>query len=324
MLNISQIKLLESKNIFKYLKETSPEWYKNWETIANSYEKTINRGPYFTNIAFAPHDFENHCMDIYKIIDSLIQTDKLGKVINVEEVFVLLVAVILHDIIMAYNPDEREVHSEKAKQYVIEQVYSKNDSILKNCLTRNQAQAVGWIILGHSDLKKEEKIDTLAILPGKGSQPEGTQGEINVRSLAAILRLADELDVTNMRVNGIAIEKYKINEESEIFWNQCNLFKAVRPYFGLTTVIKLDVDEIAYENSGDNIKNIKCIRNVKNKIQDELNNVNRILTEPGYYDGWTLSKVEVNATQEILDLLNEYENKDPFEDDDIIEEKKKF
>lgn len=324
MLSSTQINVLESKNIFKFLKDKSEELYNKWKMIADCYRKTLDRGPYFTDTAYTPHDFENHCMDIYKILDDLILKEKLGGTINYEEIFVLLVAVILHDIIMAYEPAERETHSEKAFEYVLEQVYTKNSSILKNCLTRNQAMAVAYVILGHSDLKKDEKINTLSFLPFKGEQPKGSLGEINVRTLAAILRLADELDVTNERVQGIDINLYKINGTSEQFWNQCNLFRAIRPYSDNTTIIKLEVDDYAYKLNGDSINDIKRIRNVKNKIQEELNNVTKILYEPGYYDGWTLSRIEISASPEILELLQQDENIDPFEDENQGEEKKKL
>lgn len=313
MLKEAEINILNSKKIIKYLKEENKDLYNNWITICNSYNETLDAGPQYTSVAFTPHDFKHHSMNIYDILDRLLTEISISEVLTPEEIFILLVSVVLHDIQMAYDPSKRETHSELGKKFVEDQ-HSTSNSIINKNLTSGQAEAVGLVILSHSDLKEGKKINTLSLLPEKGNQPDGAYGEINVSTLGALLRIADELDVTSKRIEGMDIDEYAINQDSEQYWKQCKLFNAIRMYSPNTQTIQLQVNERVYDLSGDQENDLKCIRNVKNKIQEELDNINLILNKPGYLKGWTLSTIEIKARDEIKELLNELDKSDPLEE----------
>lgn len=154
------------------------------------------------------HDFNNHCINIYKIISEIIlySPKAYGEDgISSKELYILNLAVLFHDIGMSANLDAgRENHSRKSSEY-IEEEYCQKGSILrkKSGLNANEIRALRLIVMAHSDLKdpKIGPADNGLNNPQLTNDiPAQAYGVIRAQFLASILRLADELDVTVERL----------------------------------------------------------------------------------------------------------------------------
>jgi len=134
------------------------------------------------------------------------------EIFNFFEVYLLLCATILHDIgnIMA-----RERHEERIKQ-VVEKVelFFVDEDVKKYAL---------WIAQAH---RGENSISS--IVP---SNVDYRNEEINLRFLAAVLKLADELEEGEVRIDKIYYEtrKTKISEDKKLHWNISRCIKRINP-----------------------------------------------------------------------------------------------
>ncbi|MDH3324761.1 MAG: hypothetical protein OEL89_03925, partial [Candidatus Peregrinibacteria bacterium] len=146
------------------------DYYQRWEQIKNIYKPQIDTDLFGSDIQYTPHDYTNHCTDIYRILDIIIPNEAYGGTISTEQLFYLNVAVIMHDVAMVFAPDSRFNHSEEAKKYILDQVILRNDSFLSNVLNGEEASFISEVVLGHSDVKDDKgeiKIKTLNTLPSK-------------------------------------------------------------------------------------------------------------------------------------------------------------
>lgn len=170
--------------------------------------------------AFTLHDFDTHCINIYKIIsyvlfddDNLVYTSDFG--ITSRELYILNLAVLFHDIGMSRCLfATRDNHSLNSAEY-IDGEFSKSRSILRieSTLTPNECRALRAIVIAHSDIKKIGVQDNENGLKAKNlNDVDGRSGTIiHSRFLAGVLRLADELDISSDRIGTGEIEE-KIEE----------------------------------------------------------------------------------------------------------------
>lgn len=94
-------------------------------------------------------------------------------------------------------------YSKEALEYIKEQMYKEDSGLKDHISSSSHAKSIAQIILGHSDIKNP-KIDTLNMVYDEDKWLEGYySGKINVKKLAALLRIADELDVSKKRSEGI-------------------------------------------------------------------------------------------------------------------------
>lgn len=209
--------------------------------------------PYYT-----PHDF-HHSSTVEENLNWLIP-DAVKHELNEWEIFFLLVAAWLHDWGMVCKSGEdpkevREIHHRRT-----EDNFEKMHQLLG--LDGNQGRIIGRIARGHraEDLRGElfER------------QIYSANVHIDIRFLAAILRLADECDVTNSRVPEIiyySLSPKGISEEH---------FKSHLSIGGIGKYVehKIEINAVAYEP-----KASQTLDKLREKIQTEVDHVKGILAE---------------------------------------------
>jgi hypothetical protein len=148
-----------------------------------------------------------HLESVQRILASLIPAEHVSKY-NAIELFVLLVAVYLHDIGKTQTAGkDKQHHSTVGREVLMEHA-----KILH--LEEPEALAVGYVIEGHGPT------DIARLPESKGIAPYGA---IRLRPLAAILRLADDLDMTFTRASQISRSIVKPGPDIDTKWNlrQC-------------------------------------------------------------------------------------------------------
>ncbi len=208
-------------------------FYDRFSAIVNQYSTFLDSGALIREIGFTPHDFSHHCYDIYEILGRILPENFYNKYNNGSNLFVLLVAVLMHDVSMSQDAsgEARRKHSELGKKYIESEIFEKEDSHLAIYCGKDYAGALGDIIYSHSDIKSEsgEIIQyTFEEIVDKYTDSSNfvtvDSEEINVPFLAGVLRLADELDISYNRVKHIGY-KNKVNTfESEMHYKICDYF----------------------------------------------------------------------------------------------------
>lgn len=249
-----------------------------WTNLVERYAPRLNDSPLLKKVAFTNHDFSHHCKDIYVLIDSVLLK---SITLQEEEYFVLAVAVLMHDISMTTENFDRLCHSEQSAKYIQDEI-NKGEDVWQNVPVQH-IPVIKQLVTAHSDIKRKEDNGKTEIL--KYTLQETTEmmkGEfgqdIHVKWLAGILRLADELDITNSRMRN-GENRYKnldsedeAERESQLCWEQLNYFKEVTKQ---AAIIKLIINEqymkAHIEDDRGNI--IERIRNIYNKIADCIKEV---------------------------------------------------
>jgi len=204
--------------------------------LVNFAAPELEKGPSLSEIGFTPHDFSHHCRNIYMILTRMLP-EKFYDEYKEENVFVLLVAVLFHDwgMTVEWSPEIREKHSEISKQYIL-QSFINNDvqSVIKLNIKSNYVEYISDIIYAHSDLKRNGVIDKRTFVEvcqkyeEAGVETKGENETINVPFLAALLRLADELDISYDRIENIDYVKRANVPASYEHFKLCEMFKMVQ------------------------------------------------------------------------------------------------
>lgn len=126
---------------------------------------------------------------------------------NELELYIFLSSVIWHDVGMV---QERKVHEEISinEMEKFDNIYSTDLEIMK---------AITKIVKSHTGAYGFESLDTAELI-----QYEGVTYKVNVRALAAILRLADEISETKTRIIPKLIDNGDVPEENLIYWEFAN------------------------------------------------------------------------------------------------------
>jgi len=189
-----------------------------------------------TPVFYTSHGID-HSQNIESIIDAFVP-NHLKEKMNTQEIFMLLSSMYFHDVGMALiakdkgysgsndyfrQVDEaRRIHSEKSASFV-----------LQNCdefgLSTAQAEIIAWICRAHSDIKNTDgtRIYTFADLMNRADETNIDTVPIKVKYLAALLRLADELDITSKRAPGKQLKIMDLPLESQMEWMKHQIFSGV-------------------------------------------------------------------------------------------------
>ncbi len=206
--------LIEKMPIVKRLKGT--EFERKFANLVNYAAPILEHGPELSSIGFTPHDFTHHVKDIYSLFDKMLPKAFFKKYSKGENLFVLLTGTLFHDIGMTkeWNDDVRAKHSKIGKEMFLAYfAESSADSVVKQSIETRYSEYIGDIIYAHSDVKESDGpgIETFRDIYDKYEKrkygTKGNQEEINVPFLAALLRLADELDITYERIENIDYTK---------------------------------------------------------------------------------------------------------------------
>lgn len=264
------------------LKSSNTNYYSRFKHIESSVISIISNSriffPKYTN-----HDLK-HLQNVEENIDNML-TEEVKKDLSNEEIFCLLSATWLHDIGMIPVNDEKEIYGNKTpneRNEYSDKVRSVHN-IRSKCYVENkkeelnlddfEADIIGKICKGHRQVDLAEYSDTYS------------KTKVRLSSLSAILRLADELDVTYKRENILSEEG--IDEETKE--EHYKIHKLVRtPIFDYENQI-INIISIAYVD-----KDKKLLNGDKNKIQGELDDINSYLKKIGI----DFNNVEIKCTMD--------------------------
>jgi hypothetical protein len=210
---------------------------------------------------YTPHDFF-HSESVQENLEWLIP-DSIKEDLNKYEIFLLLVAAWLHDWGMIGGPGEdpvliREEHHERTEEYF-------NKLHDKIGLNAHEAHIAGRIARGHRKVDLYSN-DYQEMIIGQGVR-------IRTRLLSALLRIADETDITHSRTPEVIYFTLNPTGKSD---EEFKKHLSISGIGQLTEPHKIYLSAIAYDPIG-----AKAIRQVTKKIQTELNLVKSILSQHG-------------------------------------------
>jgi len=297
------------------LKSRNSEYHSKFIHIEDNAKKIMPNSrvffPTFTN-----HDIA-HLESVEKIIDELLE-EKIINTFSDEEIFCLLSAVWLHDIGMIPINNEKQEFEGKTKQereefrtFVRDNHHIRSKHYIKEhendlYLTELESKAIGNICKGHRSID----LNNLNNVPSRT--------DIRVGPLAALLRLADECDISEDRESSLSnegIDEDVLQEHYKIH----NIVHSLQFNHNSNNIlIKAQISE---END------IQILSDRKDKIYGELLNVKPFLRKIQVYLDNVELKVTVNSNMIqkmiILSIVQDndiYELEEDYITSDDIEE----
>lgn len=265
---------------------------KSFDDLAEFYGRDLNRGPTKKSVIYTLHDFDHHCFNLYRIISNFILKEEGLKLLTQEEIYILNLSVLFHDISMCKGgrelgesgtyrvvPFNRDRHSMQSAEWLRCEFSDQNSLLYKSSdLSLNVLDILCKICQAHSDVKgvdfsRENNGIRSDEVPF--SQP-GETGDIRTKALAGILRVADELDVTSSRRgNHNEEENLDLEDEgdriSQEHWNRLKLIRALDS--GGPSKLCLVVDDNEARKmltAGDELNLQRMLVSICSKIQREI------------------------------------------------------
>ena len=319
---------IENIPIIDRIKKT--KFKKKFENLVDYAAPILNSGPELKEIGFTPHDFSHHIRDIYLLLSKMIPEQFYINKNYGENLFVLLTAALFHDIGMTkeWSEEVRQRHSQIGRDIFLKP-FKDNDvsSVIKLNVDGKYSNYIGDIIYAHSDIKipGTKKVETFCEICNKYENIEHiTQGEseiIDVPFLAALLRLADEMDISYERIENIDYLNIKNLPASMQHFRLCELVKEVQVGKNFDTlVIIVDEDKCNFnlpdeENKDENLLN-KLATDAANilerydKIKQEFKILNeRVLrnTSHASADIWKIRRIELENEQKLITAVKKKE-----------------
>lgn len=302
---------IEEIKIIKKLK-TNKKYYDFFETLVKDYSEYINTGAIKRDIGFTPHDFKHHCIDLYLILSKILPEKFYKKYSKGSNLFVLLTGVLFHDIIMAESSDaeSRRKHSEDGKKWIEDEIFSNGDTSLKRNFEKELASALGDVILAHSDVKDEDgeiiRHTFLEVFDNNKDELKiVNEEEINVPYMAAVLRLADELDISYKRVEGTGYERKSNTDESRLHYEICKYFEPIKVSDHCIEIVVLNQEfERVPEEDKPTIAGYIIERYIK--IKNEFDVLySKVLSSNKFADGgiWNIDRIKLKDEQKYRDYL---------------------
>lgn len=286
----------EYKRLGCYTKMDPPD-QATFDTLAQHYGSILNRGPVQTITVYTSHDFDRHCFDLYRIISMFLLQEEGLQHLSKEELYLLNLSVLLHDISMCMGgydsenktntPFNRDIHALQSAQW-IQYEFSKRDTLLYTSgLTADQVEIICDICKAHSSLKDRTTPSGL-FDPELRYKKDGKTGAVRTKALAGILRIADELDVTRHRLaNADEMERLLIaddgrqevqtfireNKESLKHFRRLLLIRKLERCADNTTqlILKLDNEQARKRQLAGDAENLADdLYEIQSKIQSEL------------------------------------------------------
>ena len=256
------------------------EHKESFDRLATHYGAKLNKGCPVGDTLYTSHDFDKHCNDIFKIISNIILLHADEKMFNSKELYILHLSVLFHDISMAMNITfNRDKHSQESADYVRNEEKNESSPLYQekqnNNLTHNDISVIRKIITAHSDIKDGSVDDDKNGI----KNPDLTfkmNGSINGKALAAILRLADELDITSDRLGTETFANQLSNdiENQRIsirHWKKLHYFSMIDYTKNDLSQLEIHCDDEYILTNIDDISNIVSdIMEIRNKILKEL------------------------------------------------------
>lgn len=262
---------------------------KRFDCLASCYGKMLNHGAERRQIIYTLHDFDHHCFNIYRTISMFLLKDRKG--LLEEELYLLNLAVLFHDISMSYGgfdqktkkrtPFNRDRHSEQSAEWILHEFNNRSTCLFDSGdLSIPQVEIICSICKAHSDVKNGDIPPERNGLfdPELPASKKGRTGSIRVKLLAGLLRLADELDVTTLRLGDARTEEQfeddnEDDNESRKHWRRLHLFEDIdvaSDNFELLLLIVNDYELRERFDNGDAMNIKDDLESVSHKIQKEL------------------------------------------------------
>lgn len=245
----------------KILKSSDNDYYSRFKEIESSVISVMSNSRFFFP-TYTNHDFK-HLTNIENIINDML-TEEIKKDLSDEEIFCLLSAAWLHDIGMIPVNNEKDEYDSMTleERKIFAEKVRLNHNIRSKCYVENhkeelklddfEADIIGNICKGHRqiDLGKFNNVHS--------------KTNVRLSSLSAILRLADECDVSHNRETTLSQE----GVDEETLEEHYRIHELVRtPVFDHEN----RVVKIVAISHVDKDKNLLIKR--KKKIQDELDGI---------------------------------------------------
>ena len=231
--------------------------------LAETYGKILNEGFLNTKVSsinelFTLHDFDHHCQNIMYIISNFFFSNTYAyrnSNLDSKNLYILNIAILFHDIGMATTFDwNRERHSIQSAEYFRSEYDDTSSALYRQGLTLvpNDINAIEQIIIAHSDIKdgSVDHANNGLRNPKLSREMQGMPIPVPAKKLAGILRLADELDVTQSRLAHAEYEKQlkPISKESEgkssyQHWQRLHYFRELKISEYDNTLLELVVDD---------------------------------------------------------------------------------
>lgn len=292
---------------FRCIKNMGYGYTQKWEQIKNTYASELDRGSIHNPVAYTLHDYSHHCYDIYKIISQDILYPEKDDFLSQQDWFVLNVAVLLHDYSMTFPNFDRLIHSKQSAEWLMKQSESEDDTVIKANLSHNEPEIISLIIKAHSDCKTvkngkevvtEYNLENPLLLD---EMDGGGANMIHAKFLAAVLRLADECDVTHSRVNKnnksiFLVDENREQRESKEHWIKLQCFKNIRRENNRLELIVND-NYIQRHNEGvdDNQKRItSVVKTIRKQIKYVREKV--IANDDRYLQHFPVDEVIIEST----------------------------
>lgn len=272
--------MVVDKELYKFscISKMGKEYLDKWKKLKDICAPKLDRGPILQPVAYTYHDYTHHCYNIYKLISQVILFEPR---LTAQEWFILDTAVLLHDISMTEPNFDRLTHSEQSAKWLLDCM--KKQDLFRQNLSMDEAEAVALIIKAHSDRKERigEKEEVSVYTLEDSAMPElmdcGGAQSVRVKFLSAILRIADECDVTRKRIGTADFDKLDERDPEQRYskeqWLQLKCFKSIKRK-GENIELCVD-DNYVKENSSDRKRIEGRIWKVVHKIRGQLDYVRR-------------------------------------------------
>ncbi len=278
---------------FRIIRDMGAEYQRRYWTLRDAVQPHMATNVRVKNDVFTSHGYD-HCVRIFEQLNKMLATGFYtgpGS-LSQEELFVLAVSVLLHDITMTTSPEQRRTHSVDAGKFITKEILRLSQGgLVEPPLSATEAAIVDQVMSGHSDIKDAKGkvlVHTLREIP---EAPEPChQGTVRMRVLGAVLRIGDELDCNVDRTvdcSTLVLPKHRIGNDH---WRKAEIILKVTP----TTTrkgVRLHLNELAIQ-SGNNIPRDKTlVSELVEKLQTRLKEVGGLALDE--LDWWKYETVEV-------------------------------
>ncbi len=261
-----------------------------WETLVKSVGETLDTPSILHFTAYTPHNFSNHCFNIYRIVSNVLLYEDSFKdkpELSSEALLLLNVAILFHDFSMTtpgFSESDRLQHSKLSAEKFEKYCCDRNEIALED----KQIQIIKCLIIAHSDIKEkvgsvEKTVDyTLKSKNLKQKQKGYSEEIIHTKFLAGLLRLADEFDITEDRAGRFKnqIDALDIMDPQQKFskecWEKLLYFENVRFQDGKAVY---EIKEAVYNR--DTMKSDNIIRETISKLRREFQMINEECFDTG-------------------------------------------
>lgn len=220
-------------SLYNRLRENSSDLYHSLMNIQTAVEPLLER-PVHTY--YTDHSVE-HSQRIIGKLDGLTEAIMASSTpLSAAEIYVMLAAAYTHDIGMqdeqSVNGDLNEArrkHHELAEDIILRSIRQPEKAVSLNITNEPDIiNAVALVAKGHRQIDIEHDPDYEDF--DLGDEP------VRIRLLAALLRLADELDIDYRRVQMHRLNLMEVPTESQLHWYKCYYVSGVKIQNGYVIV----------------------------------------------------------------------------------------